>query len=280
MQFTTRPPDTPSVLALAALLDKLARARPLVHNITNFVAMDISANVLLAMGASPAMVSAPEEAAEFAGRADALAVNIGTLSAPGLEAMLGAARVMRGAGKPWVLDPVGVGATKFRDEAALALLALSPTIIRANASEILALARLAGVGASNAAPRGVDSRHQTSQAEDAALALARRFACVVAVTGEVDFLTDGARRAHIANGSPMMPLVTALGCALSALTAAFAAVSKDAFAAAAAALIAYGVAGEMAEEAAEGPGSFRMVFLDMLHALSAEDMALKARFSA
>ena len=265
---------------MAALIEKVALKRPLVQNITNFVAMDISANVLLAMGASPAMVSAIEEVEEFCGLADALVVNIGTLSQAGLASMLVAARAARAAGKPWVLDPVGAGATAFRDRAVAALLAHGPSVIRGNASEIIAVARIAGLGETAARPKGVDSGNTVAEAEALAMALARAQDCVVAATGAVDFVTDGVRHAHVGNGSALMTLVTALGCALSALTAAFATVTADAFAATCAALIAYGVAGEMAEESSDGPGSFRMVFLDMLYRLDAEAFVMKAEFSA
>ena len=270
----------PSLPSMAALLEKVAEKRPLVQNITNFVAMDISANVLLAMGASPAMVSAIEEAEEFCGLADALAVNIGTLSQAGLDSMLVAARAAQVAGKPWVLDPVGAGATAFRDKAVAALLAHKPSIIRGNASEIMAVARIAGHGDTAARPKGVDSANTVAEAEALAIALSRAQNCVVAATGAVDFVTDGKRHAHIGNGSQMMTFVTALGCALSALTAAFATAGEDRFATTCAALIAYGIAGEMAEENSDGPGSFRMMFLDMLYRLDAEDFVMNADFSA
>ena len=265
---------------MAALLEKVAEKRPLVQNITNFVAMDISANVLLAMGASPAMVSAIEEAEEFCGLADALAVNIGTLSQASLDSMLVAARAAQVAGKPWVLDPVGAGATAFRDKAVAALLAHKPSIIRGNASEIMAVARIAGLGDTAARPKGVDSANTVAETEALAIALSRAQNCVVAATGAVDFVTDGKRHAHIGNGSQMMTFVTALGCALSALTAAFATAGEDRFATTCAALIAYGIAGEMAEENSDGPGSFRMMFLDMLYRLDAEDFVMNADFSA
>ena len=270
----------PSLPSMAALLEKVAEKRPLVQNITNFVAMDISANVLLAMGASPAMVSAIEEAEEFCGLADALAVNIGTLSQASLDSMLVAARAAQVAGKPWVLDPVGAGATAFRDKAVAALLAHKPSIIRGNASEIMAVARIAGLGDTAARPKGVDSANTVAEAEALAIALSRAQNCVVAATGAVDFVTDGKRHAHIGNGSQMMTFVTALGCALSALTAAFATAGEDRFATTCAALIAYGIAGEMAEENSDGPGSFRMMFLDMLYRLDAEDFVMNADFSA
>ena len=191
-----------------------------------------------------------------------------------------AARATQVAGKPWVLDPVGAGATAFRDKAVAALLAHKPSIIRGNASEIMAVARIAGHGDTAARPKGVDSANTVAEAEALAIALSRAQNCVVAATGAVDFVTDGKRHAHIGNGSQMMTFVTALGCALSALTAAFATAGEDRFATTCAALIAYGIAGEMAEENSDGPGSFRMMFLDMLYRLDAEDFVMNADFSA
>ena len=263
---------------MAALIGKVATRRPLVQNITNFVAMDISANVLLAVGASPAMVSAIEEVAEFVALADALAVNIGTLSRASLDSMLLAAKTARVLGKPWVLDPVGVGATAFRNGAAAALLAHGPSIVRGNASEIMALARIAGAGGDAARPKGVDSGNTTAEAEQAAVALARMLDCTVAATGEIDFVTDGTRSARIAGGSGMMATVTGVGCALSALAAAYAAVETDSYVAACAALQTYAIAGGMAGEQCEGPGSFRMIFLDMLNVVDREEFMLKADF--
>lgn len=158
---------------------------PLVHNITNFVAMNIMANVQLAVGASPAMVHAHEEVAEFAALSQALTVNIGTPDPTWAEAMELAAGVMHAAGKPWVLDPVGAGATRLRLDVSQHLLALRPTVIRRNASEVLALAGTLATG------RGVDATDSVAAAECAAQDLARRTGAVVAVSGPVDYITDG-----------------------------------------------------------------------------------------
>ena len=261
------------VLADASrLLAALRAKRPLVHNITNLVAMDVSANVLLAIGASPAMVHAGEEVAEFAGLADALVVNTGTLSRPFADSMLLAAREMNRLGKPWVLDPVGAGAMAFRNGVLGDLLALKPAVIRGNASEILAMGRIAGLGGDSAAPRGVDSQHTTAAAEAMARLLARHNGGTVAATGAVDFITDGSRAVRLGNGDAMMARVTALGCALSAVCAGFAAVAEDGFAAALAAVAVYGVAGEMAGLGAGGPGSFRAAFLDRLFHIGGDDL--------
>lgn len=254
-------------------LHQMRRTAPLVHNITNYVAMNIMANVLLAAGAAPAMVHAREEVAEFAALAQALCVNIGTLDPAWAEAMEMAAQTMRAAGRPWVLDPVGVGATRLRQEVCARLLALGPSLIRGNASEILALGGIAATG------RGVDAADPVSAAESAARDLAQRTGAVVAVSGPVDFVTDGARAWRVLNGHALMPRVTALGCALNGVIAAFL-VGQDRLEATVAALAFYGLAGERAAQGAGGPGSFQVAFLDALQALTPEDLRQGARIVA
>lgn len=254
-------------------LDATRQTAPLVHNITNFVAMNMMANVLLAIGASPAMVHAREEVTEFAGLAQALTVNIGTADSTWAAAMEDAARVMAEAGRPWVLDPVGVGATRFRQEVSARLLAIWPTVVRGNASEILTLAGLGGAG------RGVDAGDSVADAEDAARALARRTGGVVAVSGPVDFVTDGARAVRVANGHPAMARITVMGCSLNGVIAAFC-VGQPPLDATAAALAAYGLAGEIAGRTATGPGSFQPAFLDALAALSPGALDDAARIEA
>ncbi|MBE1160745.1 hydroxyethylthiazole kinase [Dyella sp. 7MK23] len=250
------------------MLERMRHASPLVQCITNFVAMNYAANVLLAAGASPAMVHAPEEAGEFARLADALTVNIGTLSTDWLEGMLAAARAANEAGKPWVLDPVAHFATGFRRRAVQQLLALQPGIIRGNASEIMALAGVASAG------RGVDAGDSVQQAEAAATRLAQSTGAVVAVTGAVDFVTDGSNAARIHGGSALMPRVTAMGCALTCLMGAFAAaIPENLFLATVSALACFGAAGAQAEPAADGPGSFAWRFVDALAALDAAALA-------
>jgi hydroxyethylthiazole kinase len=248
---------------------------PLVHCITNYVAMNIAANVVLAAGASPAMVHAEEEAGEFAAIAGALTINIGTLSANWLKGMQNAARSAVANGKPWVLDPVAHYATGFRRQAVAQLLDLKPTIIRGNASEIIAL------GGGESRGQGVDSRDTVEQAEEAARSLARQYGSVVAVTGAVDFVTDGTRASRIAGGSPLMPQVTALGCSLTCLVGAFAATAPDEpFDATVATLASFAVAGEKAAARADGPGSFAWRFLDALAGLDAATLDAEARVTA
>lgn len=254
------------------LLTTMRQQRPLVHCITNYVAMNIAANVLLAAGASPAMIHAEQEAEDFAAIAGALTVNIGTLSADWLVGMHAAVRGATGAGRPWVFDPVAHNATSFRSEAAAALVALSPTIIRGNASEIIALSGRTSRG------QGVDSRDPVAAAEDAARWIAGERGSVVAVTGAVDFVTDGERAFRIQGGSPLMPQVTALGCSLTCLVGAFAAAFPgNALEAATGALAMFAAAGEKAARQAEGPGSFGWRFLDALASIDGATLDAEAR---
>lgn len=263
---------TKTTPSCGTLLARMRQTNPLVQCITNDVAMNIAANVLLAAGASPAMVSAEEEAGEFAQIAGAVTINIGTLWAGGVAGMLAAASAAKGADKPWVLDPVAHYATGYRRRVVGDLMALEPTILRGNASEIMALAGEASRG------QGVDSGDSAMAARNAALMLARRHGCVVAVTGDVDFVTDGSRSAMIEGGSPLMPKVTALGCALTCLVGAFAASTPDQpFEATIAALALFAVCGEDAGGQARGPGSFQPLFLDALSALGSERFDAEAR---
>lgn len=246
-------------------LHALRTQSPLVHCITNYVAMNIAANVTLAAGASPAMIHAPEEVADFAPIAGALTVNIGTLSAPWLDGMKAAAAAANGAGVPWVLDPVAHFATPYRAQAARDLLALKPTIVRGNASEIIALSGRAGSG------KGADSGDSVEDAQAAAISLADTHGCVAAVSGPVDFVTDGTRSATVTGGSEIMPKVTALGCSLTALVGAYAAVAPS-LEATVSAFVHFAEAGERAGAQSAGPGSFSVAFLDLLHSLQPGDL--------
>jgi len=254
-------------------LAKMRQTAPLVQNITNYVSMNVMANVMLAAGASPAMVHAREEAAEFAGFTSALSINIGTLSSDWVEAMLSAAEVASKRGIPWVFDPVAAGATAFRRKTSEQIMALHPTIVRGNASEILALAGAIGTG------KGVDSSDGVAAAEDGAKRLAKASGAVVAVTGPVDFVTDGRESYRVANGHAMMPLVTALGCSLTGVVAAFA-VGQAPLNATVAALAYYGLAGEHAGRTAIGPGSFQVAFIDALHNLMPVQISLGAKVTS
>jgi hydroxyethylthiazole kinase len=240
---------------------------PLVHNITNYVVMNTTANALLAVGASPVMAHAVEEVEEMAGLARALVLNIGTLSGPWIEAMFRAGRAAGRKGIPIVLDPVGSGATRFRTETSRRLLAeLSPAIVRGNASEIASL-----VGA-EAVTKGVDSTLATDDTVEMAKSLSETRHCVVSVSGPTDLIVGGGLVLRVRNGHPLMARVTGLGCTATALTAAFAAVNPTPVRAAAHAMALMGVAGEIAAERSSGPGSFQMHFLDVLHGIEESDI--------
>lgn len=241
---------------------RIRRQSPVIYNITNSVAGNFSANALLAIGASPLMSSEPEDAKEIMDSAAALVVNTGSLDQFQAEAMARAASAAHALGKAWVLDPAGVGLSRFRKFTADTIIKeFHPTLIRGNASEIMTLA-----GAS-VASRGVDSANDVEEAVEYAVRLARESGSVVVVSGAVDRITDGAELACISNGSPMMPGVTAMGCTASALAAAFLAVDGSAFDAAVNAMALMGIAGERAAALSHGPGTFAVNFLDCLYGI-------------
>ncbi|MFC0139828.1 hydroxyethylthiazole kinase [Erwinia mallotivora] len=248
-------------------LNLFRQASPLVHCLTNDVVQTLTANVLLALGASPAMITQPQEVTEFSALADALLINVGTLTAARSEAMLLAVKTARQAGKPWVLDPVAVGGLTFRSNFCRHLLEYRPAVIRGNASEIIALA---GLGAGG---RGVDTSHPPEAALEGAFSLARQSGAMVAVTGAVDYVTDGEQCRQIPGGSPLMTRVVGTGCALSAVVAGFAALPGEKLSHIASACRVMSLAGEKAASAASGPGSFTPLFLDALYKLDAEAMA-------
>jgi len=259
-------------LSPADALSALRAEAPLTQCITNYVAMNIAANTLLAAGAAPAMVHTVEESGAFARIARAVTINIGTLSPAWVDGMRAAATAANEVGTPWVLDPVAHFASPYRAEAARTLLALRPTILRGNASEILALA------GGDTTARGVDAADPVMAAEPAARQLALEIGGVVAVTGTVDLVTDGTHVATITGGSPLMPRVTALGCSLTCLMGAYAAVTTPMHAAIAA-LALFAEAGERAGRVAEGPGSFGWQFLDALAAVTPADLDASGRVS-
>lgn len=254
-------------LPLGEALFAVQRTTPLVHCITNFVAMNSTANCLLAVGASPAMLHAVEEVAEFTRLAGALSINIGTPSPTWAEGMQQATKAAQENNTPWVFDPVAVGATRYRQTLSQQLLALAPSVIRGNASEIIALTGLTHQG------RGVDATASIDEARDAAITLANRQGCIVAMTGEHDFVTDGTQHWRLTGGHSLMPRVTTLGCALSATVAAFIAARPETpLVATVAALASFGVAGERAGALATGPGSFQVALLDALYQLTPSDL--------
>ncbi|CAH0228560.1 hydroxyethylthiazole kinase [Plantibacter sp. VKM Ac-1784] len=260
--------DEPSVGEFASasgdLLDRLRERTPLVQSITNAVVTNFTANVLLAIGAAPAMTDIPTEAGPFARIASGVLLNLGTPQAEQREAMVEAASAANDAGTPWVLDPVAVGFLPVRTALAAELLALRPTIVRGNASEIIALA---GLGAGG---RGVDSTDAVDSAIEAATAIARTSGAVVAVSGPTDVITDGERIVRCSNGHAWLTLVTGGGCALGAVLAAFASLDDDRLLTTVAATTAYTVAAQLAAAESRGPGSFAPAFLDHLHLLDAD----------
>ena len=255
---------------LFSFVNRVRERAPLVHCLTNLVVTNFTANVLLAIGAAPAMVVAREEVGEFAPLANALSVNLGTLDVPQSRAIRAAVDAANGAGKPWVLDPVAVGPLSFRTEFALDLLDSKPAVIRGNASEIISLSGGAASG------RGVDSTAATDAALDAAQVRALKTQAVVAVTGETDYVTDGRRVIALSNGSPLMTRVTGVGCALSATVAAFvgASAGPEEYWLATVAAVAYStIAGELAARDTALLGSFAVAYLDRLASLDAASFA-------
>lgn len=248
-------------------IKKVRETKPLVHNVTNFVVMNFTANVLLAAGASPVMAHAENEVEEMVSFAKALVLNIGTLDDAWIASMLKAGRKASALGVPIILDPVGAGATKLRTETAKRILAETRvTLVRGNASEILAL------GGAAAKTRGVDAADSVDAAAERAVVLAQELGVPVAITGPVDFITDGKRVVRVANGHPLMGCVTGTGCGATAIIGAFAGVDADPVSAAATALAYYGLAGEYAADGAAGPGSFMIRFLDALYALTLDEV--------
>ncbi len=262
--------------AVADTLDRLRERCPLVHSITNLVVTNSTANALLAVGASPAMVESAEEAGPFARIADALVINLGTMTPDRARGMQTAYASAREAGTPWILDPVAVGALEYRSGVALDLLAHRPQAIRGNASEILALDALCAAEQA-VAGRGVDAAHAAGMARNAALRLARRSGAVVTVSGAVDLVTDGREVGEVANGHPMMPRVTGLGCTATAIIGACLAVEPDPFLASLHGMTLIGLGGELAAERARGPGSLQVELLDALYRLDRPTLLARAR---
>jgi hydroxyethylthiazole kinase len=244
-------------------LVKIRYRRPLVHQITNYVVMNETANATLALGALPVMAHAIEEVEELASIAGALVLNIGTLSKHWIDAMLLAATVANRAGVPVVLDPVGAGATRLRTETAKRILTEAEiAVVRGNAAEV---ATLTG---RQAEIRGVESIGSADSGAELAKVTASTLGCVVAVTGPVDHVSDGERVVAVANGHELLATVTGTGCMASAITGCFLAVAPDRpLEAAAEALVAFGVAGEDAAHGAKGPGTFHVNLYDALYNL-------------
>ncbi|MDW2642096.1 hydroxyethylthiazole kinase [Citrobacter sp. HN-141] len=260
-------PDLHSRTLAAHTLQQFRTLSPLTHCMTNDVVQSFTANTLLALGASPAMVIEPEEASQFAAIAQALLINVGTLTQARATAMRAAVEQAQQVKTPWTLDPVAVGALDFRRRFCLDILALRPAAIRGNASEILALAGM------NAGGRGVDTTDTALAAIPAAQTLARQVGTIVAVTGEVDYVTDGQRTVGIHGGDPLMTRVVGTGCALSAVVAASCALPGDRLDNIASACSWMKQAGQIATQQSTGPGSFVPAFLDALYNMNPQEHA-------
>jgi hydroxyethylthiazole kinase len=261
-------------LKAAENLQKIRKNKPLIHNITNFVVMNYTANVLLAMGASPVMAHAENEVEDMVAFAGALVLNIGTLTDTWIASMVQAGQKATALHKPIILDPVGAGATPFRTTSARAIIEKTRvSVIRGNPSEILSL------GSKQSTTKGVDSTSSVQDASLTACHLAKELETILAITGPVDLVTDGSRVVHIANGHALMPYVTGTGCSATAAIGAFAAVDPDYLSAAATALAFFGLAGEMAGRTATGPGSFMIHLLDALYTMTPEQLQKGCRIN-
>jgi hydroxyethylthiazole kinase len=241
----------------------LREQKPLIHNITNYVVMNYTANALLAMGASPVMAHAQNEVEDMVSFAGALVLNIGTLTDDWIRSMIKAGKKASQLETPIVLDPVGSGATPLRTNSAKNIISeTSITVIRGNASEILSLRD------ENSKTKGVDSIHSVDEAAEAARNLAEKLHTTLAITGPVDLVTDGKRILRVSNGHPLMAYVTGTGCTATTAIGAFLAVDNDPLSATATALSFFGLAGEIAAETASAPGSFMIQMLDALYTIT------------
>ncbi|MFN1547740.1 hydroxyethylthiazole kinase [Vibrio natriegens] len=252
-------------------LTAVRQQKPLVVNITNYVVMNNTANALLAIGASPIMAHSKQEMAEMMSFAGALVINIGTLDSEWIPRMIFAVEQANANGKVVVLDPVGCGASTLRTETSRQIARLADKlIIRGNASEIIALA------GEQAQSKGVDSLDSSDAALGAAQFLVAEYGANVVISGETDYIVTKSQTVTLGNGHEMMPYVTGMGCTLSALTGAFAAVGDETGLAAAAVL---GVAGEIAAEQARGPGSLQLTLLDELYQLDEQTLAKRLKLT-
>jgi len=246
---------------------KVRNTSPLVHNITNYVVMNTTANALLAAGASPVMAHAHPEMKDMVRIAGALVVNVGTLDEYWVESMRLAIEQAELSHKPWILDPVGAGATPYRNTVLNELITnFHPSVVRGNASEIMSLAQ------TSVNTKGVDSTHHADEAIGTAVALNKLSGAIICISGATDHIIHQGRAASLKNGDPLMAKITGMGCTATALTGAFCAASPDElFEATVAAMAVMGVAGEKAAQLAKGPGSLQMHFLDVLYSLNEGD---------
>ncbi|MFB1050298.1 hydroxyethylthiazole kinase [Paraliobacillus sp. JSM ZJ581] len=260
-------------MSLTTLINAVRQKNPLVHNITNEVVVNFTANGLYAIGASPVMANAMEEAADMAKNADALLLNIGTLTGDQADVMIEAGKAANEKGIPVVLDPVGVGATPYRNQVASRILnEVKLTMIRGNAGEVSQLVGL------EAQVRGVDSSGSFDNISIARHA-EQELGIPVLVTGEKDVITDGKDLFEVSNGAPLLTKVTGTGCLLGSVVAAFLATGENHVKAAAAAVVFYNVAAEKAAKNVNHPGSFQIAFLDALASTTSEDVSTHAKIT-
>ncbi|MFZ3578379.1 hydroxyethylthiazole kinase [Virgibacillus sp. DJP39] len=252
-------------------LKEIKKQKPLIHNITNVVVANFSANGLLALGASPVMANAPEEAAEIAAHANALVLNIGTCNREQIKSMILAGKAANKKGITVILDPVAIGATIFRKSAVKEILSeIDVSVIRGNAGEIITV-----LGETISEMKGADSMANGID-PDVAIRVANKYGAVVIATGETDIITDGESYTECYNGVSMLQYVTGTGCLLTAVVGAFSSVGVNHYGASVVAVSSYGVAAELAYENCAGPGSFLPAFLDELYGLTEEEVKAKA----
>ena len=251
---------------LNRIVKELHEESPLVHNITNYVVMNNTANALLAIGASPVMAHAIEEVEDITSIASSLVINMGTLSPKWIEAMEIAMKKANELNKPFVFDPVGVGASAYRTETALKFIEnYKPSVVRGNASEIMALAQL------HNSTKGVDSTISSDNALKAAQELSKKLNNTIVISGATDYIVTSERIDKVTGGSPMMAKVTGMGCTATSIIGACIALNSDYHTASYNAMEIMGKAGTMAEKTSKGPGSFQMNFIDALHQITEEE---------
>ncbi|MET0462143.1 MAG: hydroxyethylthiazole kinase [Chitinophagaceae bacterium] len=255
-------------------IQSVKKTSPLVHNITNYVVMNNTANALLAAGASPIMSHAQEEVKDMVSICQALVINIGTLDPYWVESMRIAISKANELSKPWVLDPVGAGATAYRNNTLSELLLLRPTVIRGNASEIMALAKT-----NVSHTKGVDSTAESNEALHAAISLNKEYGSVVCVSGAIDIVVGDGQIVYLRNGNPLMTKVTGLGCSATAIIGAFAGVIDNKVEAVAAAMSLLAISGELASKQSSGPGSLQTLLLDKLYNITEAEFMKTIRIS-
>lgn len=255
-------------------IQRVRAVNPLVHNITNYVVMNNTANALLAVGASPIMAHAHEEIEEMVGLAGSCVINIGTLDKFWVQSMLSAVIAAKKHKKPWVLDPVGAGASAYRNHVISSLIQSEPTVIRGNASEIMSMSY------QNTTSKGVDSSNQSNEAIEAALLLQGQTSAVICISGPKDFIISDKSIVKLSNGHPLMAKVTGMGCTATAIIGAFCALPDlTPLDATVSAMALMGVAGEIAAAKASGPGSMQLHFLDALYSITMNDFTSRLKIS-